>query len=272
VRLAIVAGGWHWPLDFFCKIAAQAPGADLFAIAHRNPELPIVREEKREVLNKAVGPLADLDRELYAAFPSVAALRALGWDYAEEPNTVGDWGFFNQWLSQHNYRDYDVVLNCHDDTYIHRPGLFDSLFSESACDWKNWLICANGRYPQAPPAYVRGSFEFWKPELLDMLGGQIDLGPISLTREGQIDTPAGLDALAAWNNTGVPLREFLVRRGLAGRVAYLSEFYRISPWVIEGERGFLHYQDGAPWSFEDGLREYLPCGSMADSHREGVHA
>jgi len=62
VRLAIVAGGWHWPLDFFCKIAAQAPGADLFAIAHRNPELPIVREEKREVLNKAVGPLADLDR------------------------------------------------------------------------------------------------------------------------------------------------------------------------------------------------------------------
>jgi hypothetical protein len=254
MELAIVAGGWHWPLHFFERMAMQAPGADLFAVAHRNPELPIVREEKQEILAKAQGPLADLDRELYAEFPSVSRLQSLGWWYREEPNTVGDWGFLNQWLERNDYRKYDTILSCHDDTFM-----------REAWDWtvwnrlrEPWLMLANGRYPQAPPAYVRGSFEFWKRELLDLLGGRVDLGAVSLSREGQTDTPSGMDALSEWNNTGVPLRNFMVSKGLADRVSYLSPYYRISRWAIEAERGFLHYQDGAPWSFEDGVKAFLP--------------
>lgn len=249
MRLAVVAGGWHWPLHFFQEMPKALPGADLFVIAHRSPELAIVREEKREILATATGPLADLDRELYAGYPTIDDLRGMLWDYQEAPNTVGDWGFFNQWLESHDYRDYDVILNCHDDTYIRRHDLADQLAGD-------WLLLANGRYPEAPVGYVRGSFEFWKRELLDLLGGRIDLGDVGLTRDGQTDTPAGLDALSAWNNTAVPLRDFMVKRGLQDRIAYLSPHYRVSPYAIECERGFLHLQGGAPWSFEKGLQEF----------------
>src|SRR5688572_16318125 len=125
MRLAIVVGGWHWPLDFFTRIAAQAGGADLFAVGHRNPELPIVREEKREILEAATGQLAALDRILYREFPTVHCLRELGWKYLEEENTIGDWGFFNQWLARHDFRQYDAILNCHDDNFIRRYDLVD---------------------------------------------------------------------------------------------------------------------------------------------------
>lgn len=265
MRLAIVAGGWHFPADFYRKVAMQAPGADLFAVAHRNPELQIVAEEKKEILAKAQGPLADLDRELYGALPpTVSYLQSLGWWYREEPNTIGDWGFLNQWLERNDYRKYDAILSCHDDTFILQPGVFDQLSG-------NWLLLANGRYPQAPPAYVRGSFEFWKPELLDMLGGRVNLGAVSLSREGLTDTPPGIEALSEWNNTGVPLRNFLVNNGLQDRVSYLSPYYRISRWIIEGERGFMHYQEGVPWSFPDGVKEFLPDAS-AEAHLQQVLA
>ncbi len=249
MNVAVVAGGWHWPLEFFFRAPFHLNGADLFVIAHRNPELPIVREEKLDVLAKATGPLADLDRELYADYPTVSHLRRLGWHYEEAPNTIGDWQFFNQWLAGHDYRDYDVILNCHDDTYM-RPGAPE--FDLSG----DWLLMANGTYPGAPECYVRGSFEFWKRELLDMIGGHIDLGPIGLTREGKTDTPEGMAAISEWNNTALPLRRFMSSQGLANRIKHLSPYYRISPYAIEGERGFMHSQDGVPWSFAEGLKAF----------------
>lgn len=280
MRIAVVAGGWHFPMHFYREMALMAHNhrdVDLFVVAHRDPGLPIVREEKLDILRTATGPLADLGREMYSfrpdvVCPTVTWLRWLGWDYCQAPNTVGDWGFFNQWLDRHDYRNYDVILNCHDDTFIRRHDLFDSLFSESACDWSNWLICANGRYPEAPEGYVRGSFEFWKREMLDLLGGKIDLGPVQLTREGKTDSPTGLDSLSAWNNTCVPLRDFMVKKGLVGRISYLSPHYRISPWAIEGERGFMHLQGGAPWSFEEGLKAFPLDERMTSNVPEMAHS
>ena len=253
MKLAVVAGGWHWPAHFFWEMAEQASGAALFVIAHRSPELPIVREEKLPILSRAKGVLAEFDRMLYARYPSIAELRGLQWVYEEEANTVGDWGFLNQWLELHDYRQYDCILSCHDDTFIRRRDLLDQ------AQMGSWLILANGTYPQAPAGYVRGSFEFFARELLDMLGGRIDLGPLGLTREGKTGTPYadGNSALSAWNDTGIPLRRFLVERGLAGRVSYLSRHYRVSPWAIEGERGFMHFREGAPWSLEEGLMEHV---------------
>lgn len=249
MRLAVVAGGWHWPDDFYNKISQQANGADLFVIAHRSPELPIVWDEKTEILEKALGPLADLDRQLYSEYPMINKLRTLGWNYSEEPNTVGDWGFFNQWLDKHDYREYDVILNCHDDTFIRRNDLFDQLSGD-------WLILSNGSYLGQPKAYVRGSFEFWKREMLGLLDGHFDLGKVTLTREGKTDTPPGLAGITAWNSTCLPLRRMMAQKNMANRITYLSPYYRISKWVIEGERGFMHSQDGCPASFAEGLRVF----------------
>lgn len=251
MKLAIVVGGWHWPLDYFEKLTKQAAGADLFVVAHRNPELPIVREEKREILEKAPGQLGALDRKLYRAYPTVRQLRLMGWKYQEEPNTIGDWGFFNQWLVQHDWRRYDAILNCHDDNWIRRGDLLSALGMEN-----DWMLLSNGKYPEAPVGYVRGSFEVWRSELLSALGGRIDLGPVALTRVGLTDSPTGIDDLSAWNDTAIPLRRFMRARCWVDRIGYLSSHYRVSTHVIEGERGFLHYTGGAPWSFNAGLEAF----------------
>ena len=34
------------------------------------------------------------------------------------PNTVGDLGFLNQWLSLYDYSKYDIIHFSHDDNYI----------------------------------------------------------------------------------------------------------------------------------------------------------
>lgn len=250
MKLAIVAGGWHWPQHFYEMAAFLFPGADLFVVSHRSPELPIVWEEKEEVLAKGVGNLADLDRILYRNFPTVDFLRQMGWEYIEAPNTFGDWGFFNQWLSVYDYKKYDVILNCHDDTFL-CGGIFH-IEAE-----KPWLIITNGTYPEAPNAYVRGSFEFWKREMLDMLGGKIDVGVVALTREGKTDSPVGMAALNPWNDIGIPLRRFMVYRGIEDKVHSLSPYYRISRLAIEGERGLLNNAEGATWSYREGVKKFL---------------
>lgn len=249
MRLAVVAGGWHWPIHFYMEMAAQSRAADLFVVAHRSPELPIVRTEKKAELRSAPGRLGELDRELYMGYPTIDFLRSIGWDYTERENVCGDWCFFNQWLESHDYRDYDVILNCHDDTYIRRRDLFEQLDGD-------WLILANGDQPCEPPGYCRGSFEFWKREMLDLLGGHIDMGPLRATREGKVDSPTSRDELQPWNEHSLPVRKFMVDGGLAHRLARLSPCYRVSPWAIEGERGFLSRQAGGPWSMKAGLEMF----------------
>jgi hypothetical protein len=246
-----VAGGWHWPHHFFREIAAQAAGVDLFVVSHRHPELPIVRKEKEEDLRSAPGRLGELDRLMYSETTTLEKLRALGWDYIEAPNICGDQCFLNQWLEGHDFRDYDAILNCHDDSYVRRRDLFERASKG------DWLILANGCNSVEPEAYFRGSFEFWHRDMLETLGGRIDLGRLQLRREGMIDTPRNREVLQAWNDTGVPVRKLLMEKGLSGRVGRLSRFYRVSPWVIEGERGFLHRQAWArEWSLAPGLAAY----------------
>ncbi len=243
MKIAVVAGGWHWPLHFFKMLANQNQRADLFVIGHRSPE-------KIRALREAPGDLGALDRELYAEYATIERLEWLGWKYEEAPNICGDWCFFNQWLERHDYREYDAILSCHDDTYIRRLDLFEQLGGD-------WLILANGDNPVEPPGYVRGSFEFFKREMLDLLGGTIDLGELSLTRVGMEDSPTERQELQTWNNTGVPLRQFMIANRLCGRIARLSPHYRVSPWAIEGERGFLHKQAWASeWKMEKGLAAY----------------
>ena len=250
MKLAVVAGGWHYPHHFYRSMAQQASGADLFCIGHRSPDCYEVATEKQDKLRGLEGKLGELDRELYADYATTLKLKHLGWTYELHANTCGDWGFLNQWLKSHDWSRYEVILFAHDDTYL-RPEAFPPDIGMG-----DWLVLGHSRYPQAPLGYLRGSLEFFKRELIELLGGEIPLGDVTLTREGKTDSPVRFDALSAWNATCDPLREFMRRRNLVSRIAYISEHYRISPWCIEGERGLLSNQGGAPWSYEAGLQAY----------------
>jgi hypothetical protein len=237
VKFAVVAGGWHWPILFYERMAQAAEGAaDLYVVAHRNPELPIVQAEKTRSLAHRNGRLGGLDRHLYHAPVTVDALRQHGWVYFEAPNIAGDQVFLNQWLRLHGYRDWDGILNCHDDTYLLDVTLFDEL--DVLLD-QGALLVTNGRSPEGVAGYFRGSFEFWSRDLLGLLGGHVDVGPLRLTRVGREDSPVGREALADWNRIGHATWEFLAGEGLMDRVVSLSPRYRISRFAIEGERGFV---------------------------------
>lgn len=250
MKIAVVAGGWHWPWHFFETLAGYASGVDLFVVSHRDPELPVVREEKEIPLRYAVGMLGHMDRKLYAQQTTKDKLRSAGWEYEEAPNVCGDQCFLNQWLERHDFMAYDWILNCHDDTWI-RGNVFEPLSLFTDC-----LVVSNGTNPVEPPGYFRGSFEFWSREMLGLIGGRVDLGDVALTREGLVDSPEDRETLQVWNDTGVPVREFLRSNQLTHRLGSLSPHYRVSAWAIECERGFLHRQAGGVWSMKPGLEAY----------------
>jgi len=254
MRIAVLVGGWHYPLHMYRALSAQADAdVDLFCIGHRSPDTVAVYEEKSILDGMELDTLVGLDRELYQDCATSADLKALAWKYGEAPNTVGDWGFLNQWISDTavEYHAYDAILFLHDDTYIRRRDLFPMI--RTICEqMPDTLLWTNGRYPEAPLGYARGSFEIFRPKLIRMLGGRIPLAETGLDRTGKTDTPEGLEALSKWNALGEPLRQFMNAWGL--KVGCLSEYYRVSDFAIEGERGFLHRMAGAPWSFQAGLK------------------
>jgi len=270
-RIAIVAGGWHFPMHFYATVPELVLPpewkADYFVVTHRSPDLAVVREEK---LGLPMGDdfVSRADYAMYCGlvFPATQVLHDLGWEVQEAPNTCGDWGFFNQWLAQNDYTVYDVVLNCHDDTYIYEDKLFMDVLGETAelydragpCWKKDWLVLGNGFYRQAPQAYVRGSFEFWKRAMISKLGGNFELGTTALDRTGLTDSPKDMDALSPWNYITEPVRRYFVQHRLADKILYLSPYYRVSKYVVEGERGFINRQGGAPWSFNEGLKVLCP--------------
>ncbi len=263
MKLACVVGAWHWPSHIFRRIPRLAGGADLFVVAHRHPDSDLVSDEVQAVRMAATkDPLSLIDLEMRQFTMSEEFLDLLDWSYQDAPNCSGDWTFFNQWLETHDYRQYDVILNCHDDTYFRpRVNVFDEAIelldgSFGSRRKVRPLMLANGKFPEAPYGYVRGSFEFWTRELLDMLGGKIPIPDMKLDRTGMTDTPKDFEALMEWNAIGDPLRRFFVDNKLVDRVAYLSDYYRVSPWVIEGERGLISRNVGAPWSFNAGLEKY----------------
>jgi hypothetical protein len=259
MNIAVVAGGWHYPMHFFKEMAAQEyprKNLALFVVGHRHPDLAVVREEKVSELSTAPGPLGNLDRMLYGDPVSLKRIIDLGWTYIEAPNLAGDQVFLNQWLDRCDYRHYDVILNCHDDTFIRRRDLLQHVVTTRR-EKDAWLILANGKSPVESDAYFRGSFEFWHRDMIDLMGGKVPVGDLTMTRVGATDTPKDRETLQAWNAIGVPARNFILEADLTAYVARLSPHYRVSKWVIEGERGFIYRQASAPeWRMDKGLEAY----------------
>ena len=214
---------------------------DLFCVSHRDPKY--AQEEK---LGRVfIGDRADLDQRLYDKIATQADIEAHGWEYKEYPNTIGDWGNSNQWLEDHNYKEYDLLLFTHDDNLILNDKWFADVIKDKA--FTDWEILSNSL--GMPKGSLRGSCEFFKPSLLKKMGGKFDLSDTTLTREGLTGATEAVDELYDWNSTVYPLARFIEAEGI--KVGYLSPSYRISAYCIEGERGYIGNTHGQNTEIED---------------------
>lgn len=250
-KLAVVASGWHYPLAFYEQIAAQKipPGwqVDMFVVSHRDPSH--VGADKKEYLDNLGYSRRDLyDRLLYYKIATIPELEALGWKYELFPNTMGDWACSNQWLEKHDYKEYDLFLFTHDDNYILTDQMFMDILPQ-----EDWLILTNStgsaqrrlrqwlRLPK--PFFARGSFEFFRKEAMDALGGSFELTTKTFTREGQFDSPTDINAIVKWNANDRDVREQIEKKGLLSKVKSLSPYYRMSIYCLEGERGYISHTE-----------------------------
>lgn len=248
-RIAVVVSGWHFPLYFYEMVSKQKlPEGwemDLFVISHRNPKYAKA-EKKGKTLE---GPRAYLDEKLYKKLATVNGIEKLGFTYIEKPNTCGDWGNSNQWLEEHDYKQYDLLCFTHDDNLILSKTWFKEIIEDGA--FKEWEVLANSL--GMPRGWIRGSCEFFKPSLLEKIGGKFDLSMVSLDRTGKTSATEETAELSDWNTTVNPLMEFIQKNDI--KVGYLSPSYRVSMFVIEGERGYISHTHGINTELEDeGLR------------------
>lgn len=231
-KLAIVVSGWHFPYGFYETMNAQTVpkgwSVDMFVVSHRDPSFAKMPEFEDSLRG-------ELDKKLYTKIATVEDIEKLGFEYKEYPNTIGDWGNSNQWLEDNDYKQYDLILFTHDDNLLLRYDMLEVVCNEMYKD--KWLILTNS--VGVPAGSIRGSFEFFKREMLDKLGGKFDLSETKLDRTGKNDNPSDWGELYDWNTTVYPLTNFLTKKKLWDKVIVFSPIYRVSLFCIEGERGLI---------------------------------
>lgn len=247
-KLAVIAGGWHFPIAFFEQIAGQKIPegweVDMFLVSHRDPS-HAMDEKKETLLNLGYDRRGLYDRILYRKVATVTEIEALGWKYVLEPNTIGDWGNTNQWLEKNDYKQYDKFLVTHDDNFILTDQMLMDILPQ-----EDWLILTNSngntqrrlrRLLHLPKKLtLRGSFEFFTREMFDHMGGKFDLSDTTLTREDETTTSGSFSELSDWNTTVFPLQRLIEEKGLQSKIKSLSSFYRMSKYCLEGERGYVY--------------------------------
>ena len=250
-KLAVVASGWHFPYSFYESIRNQnLPDdwkMDMFCISHRDPIYSANEKSNIEL----TGDRSYLDIRLYKQISFKKDIENLGWNYKKYPNTIGDWGCSNQWLDEHNYNDYDLILITQDDNLILSENWFSEVILNTNID--TWEILSNSC--GAPIGWLRGSCEFFKPSLLDKIGGKFDLSLVTLNRADEVYGSKDIQELSDWNNTVIPLMNFIQNNNIS--VKYLSNYYRVSKYCLEGERGFISKTTSSNTISEnDGLKFY----------------
>ncbi len=257
-KLAVVASGWHFPEHFFEQIAAQKVPlgweVDMFCISHRDPKF--AAEEKKNLFNEiGYDRRALYDRILFNRIATVERIEALGWHYILEPNHIGDMGNVNQWLEKNDYTKYDKFLFTHDDNFILNDSMFLDILPQD-----DWLILTNSDghsmglkrklMGRGKEFSIRGSFEFFTKEMMDIMGGMFDMGDITLTREGETAS-TDFKGISDWNNTITPLFRLIEEKKLTPRIKPLSPYYRMSRYCLEGERGYIHMTEPLNTKEED---------------------
>jgi hypothetical protein len=251
-KLVVIATGWHFSLHFYKRMMEQSVPDDwkveYVCISHRDPEYAV--GEKQNVGGKSI--VQRLDAILYEKIATQEDIEQLGWTYMLEPNTIGDWGCANQWLEKKE-QEYDVLLITHDDNFIVGNDIFEAVLEGKIKtlyhnDYErkesfqieyndDWLVITNAFIKGRP--HLRGSFDFFTKEMMNLIGGTFDLSRVNLTRIGQFDTPKEHNGIAEWNNHVTDFLGFLLENKLFDRVYCLADTYRVSDYCIEGERGFI---------------------------------
>lgn len=274
MRLAVVVGGWHFPLHFYEHMTEAAKIArlrghvvDLHCVTHRAPDATATIREKLNVIPLS-GPYVKYDQQLYAEYVTFRDLREMGWHFEEHPNTVGDWGFFNQWVRYNNPDDYDVFLSIHDDCWwvdtrmladvldgtadiYHYRGGMDPIGTVGSV--KDWVMINNARDGKTHP-HIR-SCTFFTRKFLEMIGGSFDLGE-RVERVGHDETPYNrmMRVLQDWNKTVDATQHFIHENQLLDKCLYIGPYYRTSRYLLECERGFVHWMNHGRRDVELGLK------------------
>ena len=108
----------------------------------------------------------------------------------------------------------------------------------------DWLFLDNGYNESLPKAFTpRGSFSFYKKELIDMLPdnkfNMYENGGYGIVNRSGETASVGYDGIKAWNTHAGTFRDFLYESNLVESTRWLSDKKRVSKYCIEGERGFV---------------------------------
>ena len=268
-KLAVVLGGWHYPYLYYKQLKDQKiPEGweiDFYVVSHRDPELPVVFEEKQKLLkDRSDGLLQNMDKSLYSRIITKQELSDLGFIYNEETGAIGDLYQLNQWVHRHYKSQYDKVLFTHDDNYLLTDELFVDILEHKAQIFLNeeqnkieevpssfnWKHLSSGILENT--TVPRTSFTFLDKEMLDKL--KFDLEEIStkgvdLDRTGETNTLYDVDdkqistkSLNSWNAPSRNFTNWIIDNGYADKSVRLSPVYRVTKYFIEGERGFMWTQ------------------------------
>jgi hypothetical protein len=283
-KLAIVVSGWHYPYLFYKQLKEQQIPKnfeiDFFVVSHRDPDLSIVYDEKQSLLPRfGSGKLQNLDKQLYSRIISKDEIKELGFIYNEEPNEIGDLFLLNQWVQRHYQSQYDYVMYTHDDTYLLNDKMLADIFEKKANLLTNpskgavvevssdfeWDHLASGVHNGT--TCPRTSFTVLSKKLLDKIApsfAEIATEGATLNRLNESDTPYDIKGtkinttiLGSWNAPGRNFWKWCEDNNFTNKSVRLSNTYRVTPYFIEAERGFLYSPDG-----EGSLLNYLTKNNL----------
>lgn len=282
MKVAAIVGGWYFPQKFYKDFIEIYPPnenweIDYFVVCHRDPDgdREIIEKERDRRLESCPNLL---DNELYKDIVSKNYLKELGYNVSIEPNLMGDYYFFNQWAEKNDHTKYDWFIFSHDDNYLHPSNfkwILADIFSGISTEffyYKNEItkwskvgelpILNRTRIDYIANSVVsgrktaRGSFNLWSKNLIQSMSAKFSMDGVQLTREGQVDSPSGHHSYSDWNMIGHNLSKHIERNGFMPRSYRLSKNYRVSKYMIEGERGYIGKANLMNNSFFESLKTF----------------
>jgi hypothetical protein len=265
MKIAIIIGGWYFPKHLYENVIQVTPPQDttldFFTVSHRNPELMDIKSE----MLPRIKDNNKYDLELFNDIITYSELEKLGYKVNETENVIGDYYFFNQWTELYNYKEYDYIIFMHDDNYL-LPSFKDILidiFNKEIEFYKkqnSWVPVPSTDFDYIANSAVgsrntaRGSFSIWSKKLLDEMGGLFPMDNVTFKRNGLINTPKNHMDLD-WNIVGTNFQNFIQDNNFMDTTFRLSPYYRVSKYLIEGERGLISNTTVSLNMF-DGLKKY----------------